>query len=299
MTSPRLRYLPFFLAGPALFAVSLTGTQTADTVTLGKGNHTLKGAYVVPAGKKLEIKSGAVIVADKNAALDVKGSLIVEADVAAPAIVKGAKWRGIHAAETSTVELTGLQVSNADIGLNVEGPLGKLDSCVFAKNVKGVKLDGKGQVAVVNCLIADNADYGMRLTRMSGTIDKCSFLRNKNFGLTLGETNPKLTGCLFADNNGGGIEQSNASSSTGLSGTGCAFEGKALAMVSSMSHGSIEFTQCWWGDKNTSLLKAKGDKAILPNVKDARNGGGSLKVYWAGFLTAAPKPVGADVKSKL
>ena len=295
-----LAFFPLFVVPALAASFTLTGTQADAALIMSKGNtYTIKGDYVVPVGKKLEIGPGTVISAEKGAGITVKGELLVNADEKAPAIAKGKAWKGIHTAEGSKSSVTGLQVTGADIGLHIEGSVDTVKSCVFSKNTKGLKLDGKGKVAVENCLIADNLSDGMRLTGMGGTITGCSFLRNKGYGVTLGETGPKFEKCVFADNLGAGIEQSNASGATGVSGTECVFDGKGTAFVSGISHGSIDFQKCYWGEKNTALLKAKGDKAILPNVKDARNGGGSLKIYWLGFLSSAPKPCGASVTSKL
>lgn len=304
MPTPRL--LRLLVLSPALVApafaanFTLTGQQTEAALVLSKGNgYTIKGDYVVPAGKKLEIGPGAVINAEKGAGIIVKGELLVNADEKAPALVRGKAWKGIHAAEGSKSGVTGLQITGADLALRIEGTVDFVKDSVFSKNAKGLKLDGKGGVTVQNCLFADNTSDGMRLTGMGGIITSCSFLRNKGFGVTLGETNPRFEKCLFVDNGAAGIEQSNASSATSVSGTECAFDGKGVAFLSGMSHGTIDFRKCFWGEKNTAILKAKGDKAILPNVKDARNGGGSIKIYWLDFLSSAPKPCGATVTSKL
>lgn len=299
---PTPHFLRLLALSPALvagaFATTLTGTQSAPVVTLEKGSHALKGPYVVPAGKKLELKAGAMITVEHGAAITVGGELVVSGEPTSPVVFKGNKWRGIRTEESATVSIAGLQITGADTALDVQGPLKKMDSCVFFKNTRGVKLDGKGDIAVTNSLLSENSEYGLKFSRVGGTVDHCSFIKNKGFGATTDDNNPHFTACYFQDN-GAGIEQSNASGASGMKGEGCSFEGKGFAVQSSVSHGSIEFTKCWWGEKSTALLKAKGDKAILPNVKDARAGSGSLKVYWAGFLTAAPKDAGAKVTNKL
>lgn len=299
---PTLHFLRLLALAPALvagaFATTLTGTQTAPVVTLEKGSHTLKGAYVVPAGKKLELKAGAVFTVEKGSAITVSGELAIEGEATAPVVFKGNKWRGIRTEESAAMSITGLQVTGADTALDVQSALKKIDSCVFFKNTRGVKLDGKGDIAVTNSLLSENTEYGIKFSRVGGTVDRCTFLKNKGFAVTTDDKSPHFTACLFQDN-GTGIEQSNASGAGSMKGEGCSFEGKGIAIQSSVSHGSLEFTKCWWGEKSTSLIKAKGDKAILPNVKDARAGSGSLKLYWAGFLTAAPKDAGAKVTNKL
>jgi hypothetical protein len=299
--SLRILVLSPLLVAPAFAAsFTLTGTQADAALVMSKGNtYTVKGDYVVPAGKKLEIGPGAVINAEKGAGITVKGELLVNADEKAPAIARGKGWKGIHAGEESKSSVTGLQVTGADIGLRIEGTVDVVKACVFSKNAKGLKLDGKGKVSVENCLVADNTSDGMRLTSMSGTVTGCSFLRNKGFGITVGESNPKFEKCLFSENVMAGIEQSNASSASSMNGTECAFDGKGLSIQSGMSHGSLDFQKCFWGDKATAYLKSKGDKGAIPNLKDARAGGGSLKVYLLGFLSSAPKPCGASVASKL
>jgi hypothetical protein len=304
MLTPRL--LRIIILSPLLVApafaenFTLTGAQADATFVMSKGNtYTVKGDYVVPVGKKLEIGPGALINGEKGSKILIKGQLLVNAEEKVPALARGKSWNGIHAIEESKVSVTGLQVSGADVGLYIEGAVDTVKDCVFAKNTKGLKIVTTGKIAVTNCLFAENTVEGFRITGgIGGTITGCSFLKNKELGLTVGWSPLAIEKCLFMDN-GASLEQSNPSGVGSIGGAECSFEGKGLIFASGLAHGKVEFPKCYWGEKNTKILTAKGEKAILPNVNDARNGRGSIKIFWAGFLTAAPKPCGATVVSKL
>lgn len=299
-----LRSLRFLALAPALvssaFAVTLSGVQKDAAFTLPKGSHALKGDYVVPAGKKLVIEAGATVAVEKGAGLSVQGELAVAGTLSTPVIFRGKDWKGIRVAEGAKGTVSGLQVTGAATGLRVEGSIDAIKASVFSKNTLGLKLDGQGSVIVENCLFSDNGGDGLRITGgMKGAISGSSFLKNKRFGATVGESSPSFDKCLFCDNGTAGIEQSNASSATGMRGTGCSFEGKGVSLQSAMSHGSLEFPKCFWGEKSVPVLKSQGEGVAVPNLKDARSGSGSLKVYLHDFLSAAPKPCGATVTSRL
>lgn len=283
-----------------LHAVTLTGVQKDAEVVLAAGaRHTLTETYTVPAGKRLVIEAGAALTAPKHAAIVVDGELAVKGTAAAPALLRGQGWKGIRIADTGVATIGGLQVTGAELALDVTGRVDKITDSVFAKNTRAVALKGDAPAEITNCLFQDNDDSALITGPARVSLKNCSFLRNKGYGVDAASGSPAFELCLFTDNGKGGVTQSNANGATGLTGVNCSFDGKGLGISLSLSHGSANFSGCHWGEKSTALLKSKGVDANLPNVRDARDGAGSIKVRQDGFLAAAPKGCGATVKSKL
>lgn len=288
------------LAVAPLFAgTTLTGTQKEATLELPKGTHVLKGLYTVPEGKRLKLAAGAQIQAEKGASLVVEGDFETAGDAAAPVVMRGQKWAGIQVAKSGTATLAGLQITGAEEGVTLRAKTAAVTGCVFHKNKKGLICSGKGTHTLTDSLFSENDEFGLQFSGPSGSVKNCSFVKNKNLGIDLGDTTPEIDACAFADNGGSAIFQSNAGGATGLRGARCSFVGKGVALEVPISHGSVVFSECYWGDKSTALLKSKGVDANLPNVLDARDSKGSLKVQQPGFLTAPPKNCGATVKCRL
>lgn len=286
------------LAAAPLNALTISGTQKEAELTLKAGQYALAADYTVPEGKRLIVEPGAVITGAKRATLVIRGELTVKGDAATPAIMRGQRWGGIRITDTGKAALTGVQIAGADPAVEVSGALDKVTDSVFARNARGFVLKQTGRVTFTNCLFVDNDETAIN-TGPEVIAKNCSFIKNKGFGIDAGESSPQCDSCHFADNGKGGLTQSNAGGSVGLSGVNCSFEGKGFGINIGSSHGSAVFTKCYWGDKSTALLRSKGDAVNLPNVNDARDGSGSIKVRQDGFLSAPPKGCGATVKSKV
>ncbi len=290
--------LTFIATAAHLHALTISGIQKDTEVSLKAGQYALADNYTVPAGKRLVVESGAVITGVKRATLVIQGELTVKGSAGAPAIMRGQRWGGIRITDTGKAAIAGVQIAGAEQAIDVAGSAPAITDSVFARNGRGITLRNETQVTFTNCLFLENDDTAVN-TGPKVVAKNCSFIKNKGFGIDAGESSPECDSCLFADNGKGGLTQSNAGSSISLSGVNCAFEGKGFGVNIGSSHGSANFTKCYWGEKSTALLKSKGESVNLPNVNDARDGSGSIKVRQDGFLTAAPKPCGATVKSKV
>ncbi|MDR2983108.1 MAG: right-handed parallel beta-helix repeat-containing protein [Puniceicoccales bacterium] len=283
----------FSLAAPS----QLNGVQSEQTLTIAKGPASrLTDVYTVPEGKKLVLEAGAQIAAEKDGKIVIKGELIVKGDDKAPVLMKGRKWKGIVIETEGKASITGLQITGAMIALEVNGNLPLIQQSVFSRNETGLLVQNSGTTEIDNVLFTEQTGNGCFLSEKNVTVRNCSFIKNKGYGVQISGTSPSFERCYF-ENNKAGIFLDGDGTST--KGNECNFDSKSIGIESKVSHGSLRFLKCYWGEKSTNQLKSKGVNTNLSNVKDAHDNSGSLKVVLTDFLTAAPQPCGATVKSKL
>lgn len=290
--------------------MTLTGEWEAENPAVPKGEHVLRGECHIPRGKRMEIAAGALIIAEKGASLRVEGDLVISGQANLPVVFKGVRWAGIRSEAGAKLAVKGLQICGAEFALNVQGGVGSVDDSVFYKNIRGLKLDGTGEVTVTNCLFSTNTEYGARFARMTGSFEHCSFVRNKGAGIVLGDASPKFLYCLFTDN-GIGIEQNYDG---GLVAAACSFEGAGVAVTTLAKKGELSFRRCWWGARTTALLEGakpgfvppcfrvpasekpkpkKGDPPPPPPSQED-----ALLVRWDDFLKTRPEKCGAIVTAR-
>ena len=284
-----------------------SGTQKVDVVELGpKRKYVFVHKYTVPVGKELIVKKGTTLIFEKGASLFVQGKITIEGEKSAPVIMKGISssvgdWEGVtvsgnNGSTAAYVHVSGakcglsvvengscMNVSNStfyrnDIGFRASGcrPENKnsiLEQCMFCENrLHGVSLNFAG-VMMVNCTVVNNGDVGIRGHYYGKVVaQKCEITRNRQGGLKqdLYECMANVTQSAIYDN--------------------------TLFDVNNSGSKSFNFQECWWGDKNTALLKKNGDGFQLKSI----TGSGDVNV--ADFLSKKPKDCGAtdypDINTK-
>ncbi len=282
---------------------TLTGTQTAESVTLAKTAqpHVVKEQYIVPEGKELLVEAGATIVFERGASLHCEGTLRMNGSEQAPIVCKGKMptvgyWSGIRLRSEDAI-MDWVQISGAVEAIQINKSPSILN-CAICRNEKsgihvGMNCAG-GDARIVNCLIANNGKKGIDCHHGQATLENCTITGNGETGLWVGYSgHVKASACKIEGNKGrgccfdaGGQGDVHNSSITGNKGFDIEYTGG----------GASDFRECYWGTSITRMLQQRGDGANLPNIKDGRDTGDGNTVNVAEFLTEPPKDCGATVK---
>jgi hypothetical protein len=282
---------------------TLTGTQTEDSVTLGKSiqPHVVREQYLVPQGKELIIQAGVTIIFEEGASLYCEGTLKMNGTEQAPIICKGRMskvgyWNGITV-KTSDSEISSLRIRDAKTGVNCFDANPKLLNSVFSNNETGVNLHNcKGSFE--NCVFVGNEKLGLHCDYAGdnrASFIRCTFEKNGKWGIDCGYYgSPQLESCIVTKNGEGGIF---------TYAYGCKVGAKNSVIMDNntfdINHRAelkLDFRRNYWGPSVTRLLQQRGDGVNLDNIKDGRDDGRGNIVDVAEFLTEPPKDCGATVK---
>ncbi|HUO58028.1 MAG TPA: right-handed parallel beta-helix repeat-containing protein [bacterium] len=184
--------LTFFLSAllPAslLASTNVPSTLSGDNQWIAAGGpYIIQGKVVVPKGSKLEILSGAQVVFQGSAALEIDGDLDVQGSAAAPAVfhliegglnseifinggsakIENAKiLSGVFLVTDSTLTLEGCEVTKGS-GVYLQGTTkANLKNNKIYGNATGVVLDGQVQANLSFNTLVENT-YGLQLKNYS------------------------------------------------------------------------------------------------------------------------------------
>ncbi len=104
------------LFNPQPSAVVLAGLITKDTVIYAGQTCYMKSNVVVPKGKTLEIKPGAILLFSYGVSLEIVGGLVANGTAEKPIIMKGlngAQWGGLIATKVKEVNLNYVHIMHA------------------------------------------------------------------------------------------------------------------------------------------------------------------------------------------
>lgn len=276
----------------------LTGTQEEQVVTLIAlpRPYIIRGDYYVPRGKELVIGAGARFVAEKDAAISVSGTLVINGTREKPVVFRAqgtgrSDWKGIILQQSERAEVRFANVSGAAVAVYVHACEPTLYGCLLSGNTIGVKTwwNGKKSVSIENCTIAENREDGLYLHDTKIAISSCTIRSNKGCGVRALDGEPQIERAVIADNSQGGV--CGGGKNAGAHHSVIHKNGKYDVMNEGID--DWDFSGNWWGESATKFLISKGDTANLPNIHDGHDEQGKGKVRLHGFLREMPKDCGA------
>lgn len=285
----------------------LKGTQTLKALTIVRTTspYIITGTYEVPADSELTIEAGTKLAFAKDAALIIRGRLLIKGTKSAPVELFGkatgtAPWQGLRINSSPDVQIDHVNIRGAQNGIYVYSSNPVIENSVLTANIVGIYAGEYGSAShpsLKNCLITQNRQDGVVLIgSSSATIEHCTISRNGGWGIR-GEyyASPSISASIISENKSGGIWCRHYT---------CKVTAHGSSVVRNkdydVSNGSPEtwdFSGNWWGTTNTQLLKSKGDTANLRSIRDGRDKdtSGLGEVLLSAFLEQEPANIGSSL----
>jgi len=270
----------------------LTGVQEQASVTLAADKkYTLRAEYRVPANKELRIEAGAVINAEKDAALVIEGGLLTSAADFRSAVFYGptdGTWKGIQLVKAQRVRMEKAQVQKAEIGVLLKDTTGALlIDCFLPDNGTGVRTEGATEVRLENCSIVRNKGAGLTAAGGYVEVEWCSFVSNGTYGVdATGPCRVALWRTVVTQNHTGGIRIGQGAR---FRVRGSRIENNTLPDIVNDDAVDKDFAGNWWGTALTWQLQQQGDKANIPTILDGHDEPKRGTVLVNDFLTVQPE----------
>ena len=275
-------------ASPAFGEVVLSGTQKEGDVTIRKGQKcVVKGDYVVPNGKTLNIQEGAELTFERNASLSVSGVINAIGTLDKPIMFKGrgnlsSFWVGVSIISSDKSVVSYAYISEAASGIKTTTCKPMIDNCVFRNNEVGVTAGASSSPNIEHCLIEKNKGNGITIEwSASAIVRKSTISENRGKGVWGGlYCGFDIAETIIEKNKSGGVES---------------VHGKVTAKDSVISdngefdvfnNGPYEwdFSGNYFGPNITAILRSKGDTAKIAAIK------GTVRLN--NFLSAPPVSCG-------
>ena len=281
----------------------LNGTQAEKVMTLVRGTspYLVTGTYDVPPESELIIEAGTKLLFAKDAALNVRGTLLIKGSESAPVELTGKAtggptWQGLRINKSPSTQIDYARISGAKNGIYVYSSKIVVNDTVLASNIVGLYSGGDSKSTFTNCLITQNREDGVHLQGPSAVVafNRCTISRNGGWGIRGSYyVSTSIIGSIVSDNKNGGLQFDN-------------YTNKAEAHDSmflrnkdyDVFNGSPEiwdFSGNWWGTSETQQLKSKGDTANLRSIGDGRDKDavGKGEVILSNFLEREPEDCGS------
>ena len=203
-------------SGRAEESPQLKGTQTLKAVTIVRTTspYLVTGTYEVPAGSELTIEPGTKLAFSKDAALIIRGRLLIKATESAPVELSGkasgtATWQGLRINSSPDVQIDHVRIRGAQTGIYVHSSKPVIENSIITANIVGIYAGEYGSPShpsLKNCLITQNREDGVVLKGSSATIEHCTISRNGGWGIR-GEyyASPSISASIISENKNGGI----------------------------------------------------------------------------------------------
>lgn len=292
-------------ASPVDNSFVLSGPQEGNEVRLTKAReYTLRGNYSIPAGKILTIEAGVTVRAERDAFLQVFGSLNVEGTENSPVVLCGRTptpgyWKGICGEPQSTV-VNFAVIRDATSAINL--PKATITNCLIAGNQWGLL---SKNCSIANCIIEKNENGAIHCAFGTTTIEHCTIQLNGSNpktggdlarrGIVFGKPNGKfaMSKSVVADNADIGVADYRHASIV----EGCIVENNKPADFC-VTESNLQVNNCWMGDAVQRVVDQKGYGANLSNVIDIHDGRQGTVIFTAGLKTR-PKDCGATLNLRL
>lgn len=292
-------------ASPVANSFVLSGPQEGDEVRLTKAReYTLRGNYSIPAGKILTIEAGVTVRAERDAFLQVFGSLNVEGTENSPVVLCGETstpgyWKGICGEPQSTV-VNFAVIRDATSAITL--PKGTITNCLLTGNKWGLL---SKNCSIANCIIEKNENGAIHCDFGTTTIEHCTVQRNGSNpkaggdlarrGIVFGKPNGKfaMSNSLVADNADIGVADYRHASIV----EGCIVENNKPADFC-VTESNLQVNNCWMGEAVQRTVDQKGYGANLSNVIDIHDGRQGTVIFTAGPKTR-PEDCGATLNLRL
>lgn len=165
----------------------LTGAVQGHDTRLA-GMYTLRGDLDVPSGVTLAIAAGTTIMAEKGSVIRVAGTLLIDGLAGQVRLFsrQGEEWAGVRATG-GRVEMKGVLLSGAAIGVELRDTAGVIENAMFSDNGVGLAITGDTPVTVRNCWLAGNRT-GIEANGAGAKVLQSAIVRNgtglslRNFG---------------------------------------------------------------------------------------------------------------------
>jgi hypothetical protein len=276
----------------------LTGVQELQSVTLAADKkYTLRAGYRVPVDKELRIEAGTVINAEKDAALEIEGGLLISAADFRGAVFYGpvdGTWKGIHLVKAQRVRMEKAQIQKAEVGVYLKDTKGALlVDCFLLENGTGVMAEGTTEVRLENCSIVRNKGAGLTAAGGYVEVEWCLFASNGTYGIDgTGPCRVALWRTIVSQNDTGGIRMQKG---TRFRVRGSRLENNKLPDIVNDDAVDKDFAGNWWGPALTWQLQQQGDDAEIATILDGHDEPKRGKVLVNDFLTLQPEHCGRSM----
>ncbi len=276
----------------------LLGVQREAVLQLRRATrpHRLTGKFIVPQGKRLEIKAGTIIECERGSELSISGEIVVRGTADKHVFLRGWQgnvggWAGIHLNHTANARIEYAEVRDAEVGIAMLASQCTMKGCILVHNRVGLKLTAYGsgsQATLDDCVIAFNEKDGVLLDGSDVTIDGCTIANNGGWGIQgYYYGNHKICHSIVSLNKGGGIHCIYYECK--LVAEKSVLAGNAGIDIKNESSGNWDLRGNFWGKELTKVLRARGPTVKLPNIVGL--------VRLDGFLDRVPKRCGASVRT--
>lgn len=281
----------------------LSGVQNMDEVVLDdvRRPYVIDGQYIVPSGKLLTISAGVTIVFNNGSGIFVSGgSFFVNGQNERPVVFKGkamgtSYWAGLKGESTQSFELLNVVVRGAkDAVLISNNGKATITSSVFIGNERGVVCSGRyTSVQMEQCIVERSSGDGVSALNEGRVNMVCCTIRN-NFGWGVRGHYygcSDLTSCEVTRNKGGGVYADYYDCV--VNAENCIVHSNLRLDVKNTSGKTWSFSNVFWGDTTTKVLKAAGGDVNLKTIHDVRDGDTQGLVDISGYLDRPPADCGA------
>jgi Right handed beta helix region len=287
-------------------SLKLKGTQVQKALTIVRSTspYLVTGTYEVPPESELIIEAGTKLLFVKDAALNIRGTLLIKGNEKAPVELTGkatgvGSWQGVRINRSNSTQIGYAPISGAKNGIYMHASKPSIDNTILVNNMVGLyvgEYGGGSEPVLKNCLITQNREDGVVLRVSSAAFERCTISRNGGWGIR-GEyyASPSISSSIISDNKKGGIWcklytcKPEAHDSI--------FVRNGEYEVFNESPEIWDFSRKWWAPNDSQTLKSKGDTANLRSIRDGRDRDavGLGEVVLSGFLEAEPTNCGSSL----
>jgi hypothetical protein len=252
-------------AGRAEESLQLKGTQAQKVMTIVRGTspYVVTGTYEVPAESELIIEAGTKLSFAKDAALNIRGTLLIKGTKDSPVELSGkatgaGTWQGVRINRSPSTQIDYARITGAKNGICVYSCKPLIENTILTGNIVGLyagEYGGGSQPTLKNCLITQNREDGVVLMASSAALERCTISRNGGWGIR-GEyyASPSISWSIISENKKGGIW-------CWLYTCKVTAHGSSVARnkdydVSNGSPETWDFSGNWWGTTETQILKS-------------------------------------------
>ena len=173
------------LPAPAPVVPAPTPGAEIGTETWADGKH-LAASVTVKAGSTVDIAPGASVTAAAGVSITVKGTLNVKASTS-HAKLGGANWKGIVVASGGTLNVDGLDITNAEIGMWTQ--TGNLDAVMLNSSITNAatpfKMEAGSKLTVTKTTVAKST--GLSIIAGTFTASYLDYDKGSSEGLELND----------------------------------------------------------------------------------------------------------------
>lgn len=204
-------------------------------------------------------------------------------------------WAGLKGESTQSFELLNVVVRGAkDAVLISNNGKATITSSVFIGNERGVVCSGRyTSVQMEQCIVERSSGDGVSALNEGRVNMVCCTIRN-NFGWGVRGHYygcSDLTSCEVTRNKGGGVYADYYDCV--VNAENCIVHSNLRLDVKNTSGKTWAFSNVFWGDTTTKVLKAAGGDVNLKTIHDVRDGDTQGLVDISGYLDRPPADCGA------